>query len=434
MSRPKRSPHFTRYTGHRRKFLIKIIILCWDVGEHCSDFDTMNASEETCITADNEQTCTFNHATIMTLQPLNQETCLLLKDNDGASLGLITIRVKNIHFEFAGSCKKDTCDNTKTTDRLKEFSKAANNHPGFTFCAASCGCLTCGRIINYTVFNCPAWELAVEAHIVIQKENNSEATTVQLHPGRTLPWNDIRFSLIGATVPQLPILSSAFITDGVTTGITKQAQSGHLVANTIGQLQCYSQHEAKKFNCTFPSNVCTCSTAVNQARCSCSSGKIRETLKKAPLIYQNGQSIEAKSNIGSILQLHVVAEELKLISTRQNATCTVIVSDVVGCYHCLNGARIELARQSSEHEVTAGIQCGKHQQIATCTKSGHVNKLTFNFGTAIVEENCTFVCPGGLTKFVISGKLEYVNDGLHLGEDSAQSYIFDPQFDFSMDD
>ncbi|EYC35620.1 hypothetical protein Y032_1011g3388 [Ancylostoma ceylanicum] len=273
----------------------------------------------------------------------------------------------------------------------------------------------------------------------MQTENNSEAETIHLHPGRTLRWKNLRFSLIGSTVPQLPMLASTFVTDGVTTGVTKQAQSGHLIANTIGQLQCYSHDDAKKFNCTFPSNVCTCSTAVNQARCSCSTGKIQDTLTKAPLpiimknvmIYQNGKSIEAKSNVGSVLQLHVVTEGLKLISTRQNATCTVIVSDVVGCYHCLNGARTELACHSSEDEVTAEIQCGKHQQIAKCTKNGHINKLTFNFETAIVKETCTLLCPGGLTKFVISGTLEYVNDGLQFSENSAQSHATSCSFSTS---
>ncbi|KAK6741694.1 hypothetical protein RB195_009518 [Necator americanus] len=108
-----------------------------------------------------------------------------------------------------------------------------------------------------------------------------------------------------------------------------------------------------------------------------------------------------------MLQLHVVAEELKLISTRQNATCTVIVPDVVGCYHCLNGSRVELACHSSEHEVTAEVKCGKHHQIATSTKMGHINKLTFNFETAIVKETRTLVCPGGLTKFDISRALKH---------------------------
>ncbi|KAK6741693.1 hypothetical protein RB195_009518 [Necator americanus] len=141
---------------------------------------------------------------------------------------------------------------------------------------------------------------------------------------------------------------------------------------------------------------------------------------KNVMIYQNGQSIEAKTNAGSMLQLHVVAEELKLISTRQNATCTVIVPDVVGCYHCLNGSRVELACHSSEHEVTAEVKCGKHHQIATSTKMGHINKLTFNFETAIVKETRTLVCPGGLTKFDISRALKYVNDGLHLQEISQK--------------
>ncbi|KAK6035487.1 hypothetical protein COOONC_27008 [Cooperia oncophora] len=241
-------------------------------------------------------------------------------------------------------------------------------------------------------------------------------------------------TLIGTTVPQLPVLSSAFVTDGITTALTKEVSSGHLIAHTIGQLQCSDKREAEKFNCQFPSNVCTCSAAVNRATCTCSSGNVRKTLKKTPLpvvmknvmIYQNGKSVEAKMNVGTALQLHLVAEGLKLTSLMENATCTAVASDVIGCYHCLNGARLELACHSSANEITAEISCGSQQQVAVCTRTGHVNTITFNFETPTVKENCTLRCPGGLTNFVISGNLEYINDGLHVEE--TNNYESDSNF------
>ncbi|EYB90112.1 hypothetical protein Y032_0223g2662 [Ancylostoma ceylanicum] len=245
---------------------------------------------------------------------------ILLNNNSYA--GMIAIRVKGLYFtckkktefftrdhhfysesvhrcRFSGSCNTGTCDKTKPTDKLKELSNTANNHPGYTFCAASCGCLTCGGCFFcltsclfyryyaypetptvYTVFNCPLWEFTVDAHITLQQNDHSEGTDLVLHPARTARWNNIRISLIASMVPQMPILSSTFVTDGKTIAITKPATSGQLIPNTIGQLQCATYGDAKHFRCSFPSNVCVCSPATNQAVCTCSHGNISEVFKK----------------------------------------------------------------------------------------------------------------------------------------------------------
>lgn len=150
---------------------------------------------------------------------------------------------------------------------------------------------------------------------------------------------------------------------------------------------------------------------------------------KNAIIYQNGTSVEAKLSMGTALQLHLVAEDLQLTSIKQNATCTVTVSDVIGCYHCLNGARLELACQSSENTVSAEVTCGHQLQLVTCTKTGHLNRLILNFASPTVNEKCVLACPGGQTEFNIYGSLEYVNDGLLRKEEIVNHNVIDPQFD-----
>ncbi|KAK6027473.1 peptidase family A16 [Ostertagia ostertagi] len=81
-TRQKRPSGFRQYTGYRRKLLIAIIIFGLQSSTPCSDFISFTASEEMCVSSETNQTCTYNQATIMTLQPLDQETCLILKDNE----------------------------------------------------------------------------------------------------------------------------------------------------------------------------------------------------------------------------------------------------------------------------------------------------------------------------------------------------------------
>ncbi|KAK6010955.1 hypothetical protein OSTOST_23971 [Ostertagia ostertagi] len=76
--RQKQRPSgFRQYTGYRRKLLIAIIIFGLQSSTPCSDFISFTASEEMCVSSETNQTCTYNQATIMTLQPLDQETCLI---------------------------------------------------------------------------------------------------------------------------------------------------------------------------------------------------------------------------------------------------------------------------------------------------------------------------------------------------------------------
>ncbi|KAK6040197.1 hypothetical protein COOONC_22298 [Cooperia oncophora] len=363
----------------------------------------------------------FNEAMLITLQPLQQETCITLKDHDNHSVGIISMKVNGIQFqcrkniEFftrdhhltvhrcysAGSCKEDACENTSATDKIKEFSFTANNSPGYTFCSQSCGCLTCDgcffcqpsclfyRIFAvpttttvYTIFTCPTWEVVVNMEVTVRQEDSTTSNTIQLHPGRTAIWNNLRFSLIGTivhnyqyylrhsqkrTIP--PQLLSLFIED-----------SSHLTApDNCNALQ---QH-ADLFNCSFSHNACKCTHGLHKASCVCSPGSVADLMQQSPLpqasknyiIFSENKNIFAKINVGSALQIHFVAENMKVTSRQSNSTCTIEASDLIGCYSCIAGAELALYCQSSEGEVIASIECLSQTQIARCTPAGYISTL-----------------------------------------------------------
>ncbi|ETN72529.1 hypothetical protein NECAME_18797 [Necator americanus] len=211
----------------------------------------------------------------------------------------------------------------------------------------SCGCITCEgcffcqpsclfyRIYAlptshtiYIVFNCPSWETIVNAEVTICQEDSTITNTLQLYPGQTITWNNLRFSLIGTIVPQLPILSSTFIETDMGISIIKPAHKEQLATHSAGQLQCSTKQQAEQFKCIFASKACTCTHGLRQASCLCSPGDMEELMKASPLplvsksfiILSRNKQVYAKPNIGSTSPLDLVAENMKITTHLSNTT------------------------------------------------------------------------------------------------------------------
>ncbi|XGW19263.1 hypothetical protein V3C99_003247 [Haemonchus contortus] len=183
--------------------------------------------------------------------------------------------------------------------------------------------------------------------------------------------------------------------DGI--AIVKPAHKGKLEPRSAGQLQCPTKKAASLFNCIFASKACTCITGLQKASCVCSSGNMENLMQEYPLpqasknylIYSHGDAVFAKTSVGSAIQLHLVAEDLKITTRQSNSSCEIEASDLSGCYNCMTGAELTLSCRSSHGQVTANILCPTQSQIAHCTKTGHLNKLKFHFSNstdAIVKE------------------------------------------------
>ncbi|KAK6026028.1 Pao retrotransposon peptidase [Ostertagia ostertagi] len=422
----RKSPNLRRYTSRRRKLrtrkssflpcVISVLSLL-HLSKGCSQVVSMNAHEEICIISNDIETCTFNEAMVVTLQPLQQETCIALKDHESQPIGVISVKINGILFqcrrnvEFftrdhqlvsesvhrcysAGTCDRSTCENMSPTEKSKEFSFEANNNPGYTFCTPSCGCLTCDgcflceksclfyRVYAvpttstiYTIFTCPSWEIVVTLEATLRQKDSTVSTTIQLHPGQISAWNNLKFSLIGTVVPQLPILSSTFAETDYSISVIKPAHRGQLSPHSAGQLQVFNEGTRRHVNCSFAINACQCTHGLYKASCSCSSGSVADLMQPSPL--------------------PLVSKNFKIFSE--------MISE---------RAELTLYCQSSGTETTANIECPSQTQMALCTSSGYLNILKFHFDTSSVSMICNASCPGGTVSLAVKGVLLYVDDDL----------------------
>ncbi|KAK6031446.1 hypothetical protein OSTOST_02407, partial [Ostertagia ostertagi] len=365
------------------------------------------------------------------------ETCIALKDHESQPIGVISVKINGILFqcrrnvEFftrdhqlvsesvhrcysAGTCDRSTCENMSPTEKSKEFSFEANNNPGYTFCTPSCGCLTCDVAAardSIPFSDIPSWTNSVCHHGTSttttgstapgQLGKNDLSTQFQLRAqGQISAWNNLKFSLIGTVVPQLPILSSTFAETDYSISVIKPAHRGQLSPHSAGQLQCSTKEHADTFNCSFAINACQYTPPP------------RHLVSKNFKIFSEDKKVYARTNIGSALQLHVVAENMKITARQSNSTCTIEASDLVGCYNCIAGAELTLYCQSSGTETTANIECPSQTQMALCTSSGYLNILKFHFDTSSVSMICNASCPGGTVSLAVKGVLLYVDDDL----------------------
>ncbi|ETN77275.1 hypothetical protein NECAME_11168 [Necator americanus] len=135
-----------KYINRRRRahnssffdFCVISLIAFLQHTEECLHVISINTHEELCFITDNAKTCTYDEATIISLQPLQQETCLALRDRNNKIVALISLKVDNIQFrcqknvEFftrdhklmsesihrcylAGSCVENACETLHPT-------------------------------------------------------------------------------------------------------------------------------------------------------------------------------------------------------------------------------------------------------------------------------------------------------------------------------
>ncbi|VDM77246.1 unnamed protein product [Strongylus vulgaris] len=107
----------------RRKHNIStcLALLCLQIpyGYGCSQTTSITANENICFKNRDKETCTFNEATMITLKPLQQESCLILNNYNNQPIGLLTIKVDGIDFE----CQRDVQFYARDHQILSELSR-----------------------------------------------------------------------------------------------------------------------------------------------------------------------------------------------------------------------------------------------------------------------------------------------------------------------
>ncbi|GMS99089.1 hypothetical protein PENTCL1PPCAC_21264, partial [Pristionchus entomophagus] len=443
------------------------------IGHGCSEVSSIRAEEHECTRSqEGILHCTISNSAVLTLRPIGQTSCLVVRDADGEIGSVIEIRVDRISHKcdkqsmyftrshafttrshhvcgevfHPGTCEDIKCNSVDPSKPLPFFE---SNTPGFNFCASSCGCFPCGGCVScspscifyriaasptsstiYEAFRCLQWINHVEIHITIETNDNERTSyTMDLGPGQTHRWNDLTATLISTNVAHSPILSSHFLTDGTRSCIIEDAPPSLFSPGSAGQLQCGTRKDANEFRCQFLPSTCTCSTSSTSASCSCPDGDMERFFKKEhrtlPLERQGLQltststGIEAFTTDNQVLQLKVKLDNLLLDTMVDFNECTISTSSATGCYNCIAGSQIETHCISSTSDTSTTFSCSDTNNvtiidtIVKCSKNGERQKITFSANTNSIQLVCIYRCPGEKSQAkttTITGELQFVDE------------------------
>ena len=466
----------------------------------CSETTTIVAKTNSCLpfsTGINStilHNCQIDETTQLSLVPKGQDICAFFsKPDSNMPLGTLKIKINNIlsictktneyytrDFNMAvqsshrcnwkGSCKGQKCSAIKEDSKIKELKGEANNFPGTTHCASSCGCVTCGEppgcwscassclfyrtyakptsdTKTYEVFSCPSWKFEVDVSIKLQLPNAKDSVhKMKLSPGIKRKWKQFELTLSGITAPPVPLLNTKFITDEERTSITEASDSQQPVPGKIGALQCSNKEKASSFDCFLAPNICTCQPQEDKVSCSCSKTNIHfyfeSSEKTLPLQLQGlllenneGKVTAVYSSIAS-LQIQLSMKKLILSYITDQATCEISVHKFQGCFSCTSGAKISFTCTTDIGSVLAHITCGEALFSTLCNEKGVTNTETLSFSKADINVLCEIKCPAKVTKFLLNGTLAFISryeiGGIqHVSADGSNSH--GGKFDLGLD-
>ncbi|KAK6044399.1 hypothetical protein COOONC_18096 [Cooperia oncophora] len=256
---------------------------------------------------------------------IGKEACLLLRNKENR-ITTVSIRLKQIShickqkteyftrdYEFftesrhqcynTESCRGNTCESLE--DETIRFSMIAKSNPDtHTVYQAvyAFGATVPTSSTIYRVFSCPTWSIQAEGNRHAKNRRFYYCSTLHSPARNPFTWNNLRLTFAGTILPNLPILSSYFITDGNIVTRIEPSQQGQLLPNSAGQLQCRTEEEAKSFgSCIFAQYACSCNPRKYAVTCSCPNGTTSSFLhnkhNKLPVITGQAALINERQTI-----------------------------------------------------------------------------------------------------------------------------------------
>ncbi|KAK6040466.1 phlebovirus glycoprotein G1 [Cooperia oncophora] len=410
----ERSPYQLRRRRRRPYGIVATIVCLVSTVRCCSDIEKHHTAQSPKTKrnayTDKLPSCSFNRS--------GQEACLLLKNKENRIMATVSIRLKQISHicKQKPNISQEITSSSRNPDISAITLKAAEVTPALP---------TSSTI--YRVFSCPTWSIQAEGTVTLRTESSTTAQHFTLQPGIPFTWNNLRLTFAGTILPNLPILSSYFITDGNIVTRIEPSQQGQLLPNSAGQLQCRTEEEAKSFgSCIFAQYACSCNPRKYAVTCSCPNGTTSSFLhnkhNKLPVItgqaalINERQTIKAKTTIDSALTIQISTNELVIAASINNNSCQVHMEELTGCYSCTQGAIANVSCRSSISEETAQIECSDTTRIVRCTPEGEISTVRFHFINSMVNENCTVRCPGGISTVILKGQLAFVNEATFITE------------------
>ncbi|VDL73019.1 unnamed protein product [Nippostrongylus brasiliensis] len=111
--------------------------------------------------------------------------------------------------------------------------------------------------------------------------------------------------------------------------------------------------------------------------------------------------------------------------------CSVLDTNISGCYSCAQGATAEISCRSSGSNISAEIECDSESFTIPCSPYSETSKLHFYLTRAQIQMKCNVKCGSQPKEFEITGILKYIH-GVHDGIKSTfgQQHNVTSEFDW----
>lgn len=457
-----------------------------EFGETGMEVISMTAKTEECWKGKNTTECKFNSVTSLTLLPAGQQVELVLKSPNSDPLGTFSFTLEKLSMTcvpsykgvlrpyrietFAekrcpgmGSCKGNHCGRLLPNETVLEL-KDYESYPGNNFCIDSTSFLTahCGGLTSsclyyrphvkwlsdsiFYVFECPTWNFAIQVYLKLEIPGRKpiEETEVLL-PGRTFRWEKANISITPSPLgqPPMPALGGRFIF-----GEDEVA----LVPTFPLDLFCTSEKEALAgVKCKLEVDACTSCHPdhdMGNMRCLCREvdleGLISHPSYRLPMTM--GQ-VTLYKFAGALVRADVPYTPVNVITKMEGVSltllqtvdiCTISIKEVVGCYRCATGGKVQYSCKSTISATLAAVSCEDGTNwAALCSPNGTDSHATLNWNHPNIHSKCWAECPGGKTDFILEGTLVYLPpqrerffEGRSRPGKSSGEF---PSFNFSLD-
>lgn len=436
-----------------------ICLLLFPLALGCTDTKTVSSSNLRCSLEEGVLKCSTESAVSISVAPVGQSSCFILKSADGKVAGSIQMETislnlvcnkHSLYWTFDASTKfNQECYCTSSasgwgnSNKCSDYNKNSNcgkplNCPKWALSYSRCqaavggwenGCFSYASsycyynvdIINYSktayeVYTCSSFYWQAAIRLKIQTVDGEQVVNGKLNSGSTLSFKDGNVQLISASVPPMPILSSCFLKGPQGTLVSDCQKTGGIVKGKVGEIQCSTKALAlapKNSGCSFSKGVHEVGVSGGQLN-YISSFYLPRTIKtRLPVrsagytIREDGESLIASLNQMSMMTLMMRLSSFKMIPYSQNSKCNIKVLKVSGCSSCLGGATIKLRAKSDDQSAKAVLSCPSLKaDIPFLVKpTEEIIDLRANFELGILKETCKVQCPGNSIELPIEASL-----------------------------
>ncbi|KHJ87947.1 hypothetical protein OESDEN_12267 [Oesophagostomum dentatum] len=436
----------------RSRDIVELLAIGITIGtvSGCQQLNLFSHKSTVCSTTEGNEVCKVHISEVLKINAFKREACFKLLRNSTTIheiralwKGLILTCepehelftrdtrynvVDSKRCPHTGSCVGAKCASINSSSLVPELNKG-NGFPGVTTCVESCGgpgcdcfywssgCLFYRIYLTPTspqvfeIFHCNRWVEAAKVKFthVDTSLGRTFSYTAFMRPNVPIKWKIFTITLTSVTVPPIPLLNSAFITDGNSTALW----DSHLSV----PLRCPNRTAAKTLACEVVEN-CKCFPAENHANCKCVDTSVspifNDLRNRLPAVFPSVSfKIDNERKVQAVIPSMTTSEVI--ISIQDNVKTNVMVDDnicsvgnsiIFGCYNCAKGAEAQISCSSSR-KTQAEISCDSASFTVDCDPQGALSTLRFSLSKARIHLVCSVSCGAIVTKFELGGILKF---------------------------